>query len=273
MTRRGKVLRDSCSGPGLVIVEGRQFPFVDALWTSQVRPKPGLPVDLELDAQGRVSVITPVSDSQLAKEQADFARGESKKTCLGRFTKLAGVGMLKLAAAGLLVTSWFLLPAMSLQIPLLGRLQFTFWQLLGCLHASNLSQLFEAPTSSGAGVYGFLAICVSAGPFLREVCDDKRAALAGLLPLAFVTAVAMLVGNHIQSLVVSAGDRALAIAIKEVQQQAMSAISLAPGAYVSILVCLYFAVLSCAHFVSRERDQSTQLRETKSAAAQARIRL
>jgi len=38
----GKVLRDTSTGPGLLIVEGQQYPFGRiCLWKSEVQPKAG----------------------------------------------------------------------------------------------------------------------------------------------------------------------------------------------------------------------------------------
>jgi hypothetical protein len=72
MTKRGKVLRDPRTGPGLLMIEGRQYWFcLEGVWKSEIPPKPGLAVDVKLDTAGRILAITAVSDSQLAKEQAE----------------------------------------------------------------------------------------------------------------------------------------------------------------------------------------------------------
>ena len=43
MRKRGKVLRSPHAGPGLLMVEGRQYPFsLESLWKSQGSPQPGL---------------------------------------------------------------------------------------------------------------------------------------------------------------------------------------------------------------------------------------
>ena len=72
MKKRGKVLRDPRTGPGLLMIEGRQFWFcLEGIWKSEVPPKLGLTVDVKLDHAGRILTITAVSDSQLAEEQAE----------------------------------------------------------------------------------------------------------------------------------------------------------------------------------------------------------
>ena len=60
MNRRGKVLRDPYAGPGLLMIEGRQFQFWLDTWTLDIPPKPGLPVDVTFDAQDQIQRIGPV---------------------------------------------------------------------------------------------------------------------------------------------------------------------------------------------------------------------
>jgi len=79
MTKRGKVLRDPRTGPGLLMIEGRQYWFcLEGVWTSEILPKPGLTVDVKLDHAGQILAITAVSDSQLAEEQAERSADTAK---------------------------------------------------------------------------------------------------------------------------------------------------------------------------------------------------
>ena len=49
MAKRGKILRDANAGPGLLMVEGQQYPFsLEGVWKSEVPPRPGLPVENSL---------------------------------------------------------------------------------------------------------------------------------------------------------------------------------------------------------------------------------
>jgi hypothetical protein len=69
--KRGKILRDPRAGPGLLMIEGRQYSFsMESVWKSEVPPKPGLAVDVKFDRAGQILAITGVSESQLANEQA-----------------------------------------------------------------------------------------------------------------------------------------------------------------------------------------------------------
>lgn len=65
MSKRGRVLRDPHMGPGLLIVEGKQYPFLmEGLWRSEVPAKPGLVVNVDFDAQGNLLGINAVPQSQ-----------------------------------------------------------------------------------------------------------------------------------------------------------------------------------------------------------------
>jgi hypothetical protein len=101
MKKRGKVLRDprtrpGLSGPdrtlpGLLMIEGRQYWFsLEGVWKSEIPPKPGLAVDVKLDQAGRILAITAVSDTQLAEEQAERSADA---------TKMAGAKILRKIAA------------------------------------------------------------------------------------------------------------------------------------------------------------------------------
>jgi hypothetical protein len=91
MKKRGKILRDPRTGPGLLMIEGRQYWFYrEGVWKSGIPPKPGLAVDVKFDRVGQILAITAVSESQLADEQAERA---------GDAGKAAGANILRKIAA------------------------------------------------------------------------------------------------------------------------------------------------------------------------------
>jgi hypothetical protein len=90
MKKRGKVLRDPRTGPGLLMIEGRQYWFcLEGVWKSEIPPKPGLTVDVKLDQAGRILAITAVSDSQLAEEQAERSVDTGKAAGVKILRKIA----------------------------------------------------------------------------------------------------------------------------------------------------------------------------------------
>src|ERR1700738_718462 len=177
MGKRGIVLRDpSSSGPGLLIVEGQQFSFLlEGTWKSLTLPKPGLDVEVELNQDGTVSSLVAVSESQLAKEQAErtFNAAREKGSALAA-SAVARFGMPTLAATGALVLGWFFLDAVTYDAGVTGRLDLTLWRVLGFLNSSNrLESLLFMQEGGSAGVYGLLACLALAGPFVGTFSKAK----------------------------------------------------------------------------------------------------
>jgi hypothetical protein len=72
MNARGKILRDPRNGPGLLMIEGRQYPFcLNEVWKSDVEPLPGLAVEVKLDRAGEIVAIAPVPESESEQKQRD----------------------------------------------------------------------------------------------------------------------------------------------------------------------------------------------------------
>jgi len=269
MAKRGKVLRDPYSGPGLLIVEGKQYSFVlEGVWKSEVPPKPGLVVDVELDDEGRVQGVTGVSDSQLAREQAEAAMAMARQKGTVMASGLVShFGGRALIAAGLLILGWFFLSAISVQVPFLGKLEFSFWEVLGFLNSNNMLASIDRRGSPSPGFYGFLAIVAIAGPFIHHFWKDKRALLGGLLPLLFMIVVGIMIRSSIQSAVGGNAVGQMADMGKQFQEEALKAVSLGFGTYVSILVSLYFAASGAKKFlVSKGSDPGIYEKSQKAAA-------
>ena len=56
--KRGKILRDTSAGPGLLIVEGQQYPFSrNQLWKSDLPPQVGMVVEAEFNREGKLTAI------------------------------------------------------------------------------------------------------------------------------------------------------------------------------------------------------------------------
>jgi hypothetical protein len=254
MAKRGKVLRDPYAGPGLLMVEGRQYSFgLEEVWKSETLAKPGLAVDVDFDPAGQITGIIAVPDSQLAKEQAELTLQAARNKggeLFGQIT--AKLGMPNLIAGAILVISWIWLTAVSLQLPF-GKIEFTFWQLLGFLNSNNVMDVMERNRHPSAGIYGFLALVSIAGPFVHHFWRDKRAVLGGLLPLLFMVVVGIMLRSNLNS---AMGGGVAAGPYAEMQRQAqdemMKAISIGMGIYLSVLVSLYFAgVAAKNHLVAK----------------------
>ena len=89
MKKRGKILRDPRRGPGLLMIEGRQYRFCLDVWTSELPPVPGLTVQVKLDRAGQILAITAVTESQLSQEEAERSMGTSKAAGVKILRKIA----------------------------------------------------------------------------------------------------------------------------------------------------------------------------------------
>jgi len=247
------------------MIEGQQYRFsLEGVWKSERPPKPGLVVDVELDARGKVQSIIVVPDSRLAREQAEAAaagvarqKGENLAS-----SRLAKIGMPSLAAAGLLAAAWFFLTAASIQFPFPGRLEFTFWQILGFLNAGNVPELLDRSSGPSTGLYGLAAMVALAGPFIHYFWKDKRALLGGLLPLVFMIVVAIAVRSSIHG---ALGDGNADVG-KQIHGT-MKAVSLGLGTYLSILASLYFAFTSAKGFLVAKASEGEGLDAPQRKAA------
>jgi hypothetical protein len=83
MKKPGKVLRVPAAGPGLLMIEGRQYWFcLEGVWKSNVPPKPGLTVDVNLNHAGQIVAISAVSESPLAVGQAQRSADTASATAV-----------------------------------------------------------------------------------------------------------------------------------------------------------------------------------------------
>jgi hypothetical protein len=248
MKKRGKVLRDTSSGPGLLMVEGKQYTFpLEDVWKSEAPPRPGIVVDVELSDEGTVQSVTAVPESQIAKEQAEqaLAVARARGGALAS-SAVARFGMPTLAATGLLIVGWFFLSTISINAGFLGKMDFTFWRVLSFVNAKNAFEALGTLKDGGsAGFYGLLALIALAGPFLATFWKDRRAVLGGLLPLLFMLLVALLVRSAVSSATAGAPAEMMDAARSEMMKQ----VSIGMGAYVSLLAAIYLAFISVKKFL------------------------
>ncbi len=254
MTKRGKILRDTNAGPGLLVVEGQQYPFaLEGMWKSDVPPAVGMTVDVEFDAGGQISSVRGVSDSQMTKDQAEAMMAAAKdKGAAVMSGAVAKFGVPNLVAIALLLIGWFFLSAVSVKTPV-GSMSYTFWQLLGFVNAKNAFEVMMQAGGSGggAGIYGFLALIAIIGPFVHYFWKDKFAVLGGVLPLLFMLVIGLLAHSSYNASIGSVtGADPNNPMVQMMKDQVSEAISIGFGVYLSVLVSLYFAGMSAKSFMA-----------------------
>lgn len=71
MRTQGKILREPGAGPGLLMIEGQQYRFsLEGEWKSEVVPKRGLVVEVELDRNLRVVSAKAVPEAQASTDRS-----------------------------------------------------------------------------------------------------------------------------------------------------------------------------------------------------------
>ncbi|MDQ3696992.1 MAG: hypothetical protein M3373_03055 [Gemmatimonadota bacterium] len=264
MTRRGKILRDTTNGPGLLVVDGTQVPFtLERAWKSDTAPRTGMVVDVEVD-QDAIVAVTAVPEGQLAKEQAEVALAAAKeKGSALALAMIARFGVPTLASAAALCIGWFFLSAASLDSPL-GTLNFTFWDVLSLVNAGGAAGIMQRMPGSGGstGLYGFVAAMAIAGPFAHALLKDRRAHLANLLPLLLMLFVALKIFGAGPSAEDSAaagifgqnGQDVVNAIAREARAEMWKAISIGMGTYLSAGAAVYLAMVGARRFLAASRS-------------------
>lgn len=269
MSKRGRILRTAAAEPGLVAVDHQNYPFpTGPVWKSAAPPAVGMAVDVEFAADGSVAGLTPVPQDQVTREQAEavMLAARQKGGALAS-AAVARFGWPFLAAIALLIVGWFFLSAVSVSA-LFGKVSFTFWQVLGFLNSDSAWEAaMQGQSGPGAGLYGFLAIVALAGPFVRFFWKDARASLGGVLPLFFMLLVGLMVHSSLHSALGGTAQGPLAQVQQQAQDEIMSAIHIGFGAWLSLLVCVYLAVVALRQFLaSRTAVPAPRPRSTSAPA-------
>jgi hypothetical protein len=258
MTKRGKILRDTSAGSGLLVAEGQQYPFLlEGVWKSETLPAVGMSVDVDFDASGQITSIRAVTDAQLSKEKTDAAMAAAKEKSAAIASGIvAKVGAPNLIAIALLLIGWFFLNAIAIKSPL-GSMGYTFWQLLGFVNAKNAFQVMvEAGTGTfSAGAYGLLAFIAILAPFVQYFWKDKRAILGGVLPLLFMLLIGLIAHSGYNSaLGAGSGVDPNDPMVQEMRSEISAAISIGAGVYLSVLASLYFAGMAVKNFMDANKS-------------------
>jgi hypothetical protein len=264
-TKRGRILRDTSMGEGLIFVDGQQYPFrLESIWKSEFAPKVNAAIDAEFDDQGRLIAVRAASNQAVAGEQAAQALGAAQDAA----KKLAAdfqakglpvvaeyaqkIGYPTLGALTAILVGWFFMPAVSINMGALGKNSVTFYQGLKLLNAQGIEALATLSGGGSAGFYGFLCFLAILAVLLPHVWKDRRAAFGMTAPLALMLLVAVIAYAKISSQM-SSGQDAIGqfggaqyqeMARQQASQMAAEmrkAISIGFGVYLSLAGALYLA--------------------------------
>jgi hypothetical protein len=144
MKKRGRILKDTNSGPGLLSAEGVQYSFtLEGMWRSDYPPRPGMIVDVSFDSEGAPEAIWMAGDRRLTSPLAATVSRRGFRAGAVLFT-----------VELVLLLAFFLLPSLSV-----GALNkpVTGWEFVG------LDQITLTATSHGC--FSVCAILCLLAPF------------------------------------------------------------------------------------------------------------
>jgi hypothetical protein len=195
-TKRGRVLRDTNIGPGLVTVEGRQYSFtLEDMWVSEVPPRPGMVVAVTFNGDGAPSSLQAIPQDHVAGEQAQRARADARRQGAAvpgepgfRF------GQLAVLAEALLLISFFLLPNLRVGNRVTSQL-LNGWDAIGLDPATAATNNHGFLSLLALGLFAPLAVplfrrvwsrwlyaapfgfaCIAAVSLSLEIANTSRAA-------------------------------------------------------------------------------------------------
>ena len=200
-SQRGRVLRDTNVGPGLLSVDGKQYSFtLEDTWRSELPPRPGMIVDVVFNSEGAPEAVRVVPEGQVAKEQAEAKAKEAERKAKDKpddqakaaaadfddadaqakeqaaaslvdaqkksgelaATVVARFGKTTLIAELLLIVSWFFLSFLSVRTDFMGK-SVTLWQVLSYVGAGNpLVNIGGNSGAVGSGSSLYELLCVAA---------------------------------------------------------------------------------------------------------------
>lgn len=281
MIKRGRILRDTNSGAGLISAEGMQYEFtLEKTWDSDLAPKLGMVVEIELDVNGALSAAWAIDERELAKEQAGLMFNSIKEKSLVYYNNLAElVGKPVLFATVALFAGWFIFSTININLGTFGGkegLSFTFWQLLGLVNnIGNIAVVMQGGIGGGRGIYGFLCIAALAGPFIFIFWKHPLAHLGNCLALLLILLV---IGSSYMSYMdqMNASQEALSkigagfgqdmmkgMADKALVQ-AMKMIDIGLGTYLSLAASIFLAFIGVKKFLLASAESNLSPRSSAS---------
>lgn len=262
MAIRGRVIRDTSSGVGLISADGNQYEFkLEGVWKSDYSPKQDMVVEIDLDDAGKVILVKAVSEGDLAKEQAEKAAKLLKEKGLAAFDGIAArVGKNVLIATALVAFSWFFLHVLTIQVSSSFKNGITFWQLLGIVNASGGIDALQSTSTMDKGLWGFLAVVAIFGPFIHQFWKKPEAHLGNCLPLLTMLLAGVTIYFSVQDSISAAGNAGgfiggqmgefAAKMASEMINQVLKAIHIGIGGYVSFVASIYLAFIGVTKYLA-----------------------
>lgn len=284
MIKRGRILRGTDGGEGLISCEGKQYPFrLETNWECDLHPATGMVVDFEVDEEGKLVAAWAIDEKELAKEQAQLLLNESRQKAASIYRDLeSALGKSVLLATAALILGWFMLNTLVINVNFGFGFQQTntlsFWQLLGVVNnANNFQGLMGGGLAQGSkGIYGALCVAAILGPFLFLVWKHPLAHLGNCLALILVLIVVgsayFTITEHLetgkQALESLGGPQAQSMAADFAQKaldRVLQMVHIGWGTYVWVVASIYLAFVGITNFLVAQASTGLDTLPSQSA--------
>jgi hypothetical protein len=253
-TVRGRILRDTNNGIGLLSVDGRQLPFsLEANWLGNIAPVTQMNVDVAIDGTGNVVTVMPVSDKDIAQEKLKAISGDLSSKLQDQIPLMKGyanaVGIPVLVATALLVVSWVWLSLISVRVSASVSQSVTMFDALGLVNMGASLENFGRGGTGSSGIYGFICVLAMLAPLVPTFIKHRFINFCYFAPLAFAAIFAIIAFIKLRSYANVARESMGAFGnsaqmsnmMNAMMDQIMAALSIGFGTYLSVAVALYLA--------------------------------
>lgn len=270
---RGRILRDTQHGNGLVSCGGQQYEFeIQKHWRSDKVPALNMIVDVELSEAKELLSLQVVDEKALAKEQAEKLASELKNSTFTMWNKASNALGVEVIVSSLLIWfSWVFLSTLSIQVSSHHVINVSFWNLLalcnnshgfGMAAVENISNL-RYLSSAESGLYGWIACMALLSPVVGVFWKDARAYLLYVLPLVLMAYVAISLYWNIHSGIESATESMNQMEsyfssrnshyaenmMAKITKEFLSAVHLGVGLYIGMLASIVLAFTGLRKFL------------------------
>lgn len=266
--QRGKILRDTNTGPGILHVNGQQKEFtLERHWKSDVPPKVGAVVDVVLNDAGEIESVTAVPEADLAREQAGkLASSAMQKSLQLKEQAIARIGAPTLIAMAVLAAAWYFLSTINLRASASHSIGLSFYEVLKMANMGDALIMGVAMVKyADAGIYGVLMWAVLLAPLLPHFLSNRNLNLAYTAPLLYLGTMVAIFFYKVSSTAgetartmgsfFGGAERAAKLA-EQAKAKAMEGLGLGLGFYVAIATAAFLAYLGIQRFLASSAAES-----------------
>lgn len=258
-TVRGRVLRDTNNGMGLLSVSGRQIPFsLEANWLGDIAPTIQMNVDVVLDSAGNVITVTPVSDKDIAQEKIKALSSDLSSKVQEQLPLVKGyakaIGAPVLVATAVLFVSWIWLTLVSVRVSAWLTKSGTMFDALSLVNMEFDLATLGGSSSGSSGIFGFFCVLAMLAPLAPAFIKHRYINLCFFAPLIFSLGFGIATFVKLRSYAnVATGTMGAfggSAQMNAMMDQIMAAASIGFGAYLSVAAALYLAAHGSIKFLA-----------------------